>query len=217
METLLTISVYAFILILLVVIGFFITWLVGKIIKKQGPTRTGKIGMIIAASFLALSIISISISATKINNAEAATERVNKQKNKNFKSSSEKFTKTYLSAGGKMEEIGTSEYQYWGDEIDSSDDSDDFDVDTVVADAVSYNSAKISDANDELDVLKKALGKMKTNDTGKYDTKGYEKAYLRIKKLGSFVSYPNGSYYDFNDKMTKLDDAVNESYDWMSE
>ncbi|GEO65174.1 hypothetical protein [Companilactobacillus nantensis] len=217
METLLTISVYAFILILLVVIGFFITWLVGKIIKKQGPTKTGKIGMIIAASFLALSVITISISATKISSDEANTEKINKQKDNNFKSASEKFTRTYLSAGGKMEEVGTSEYKYWGDKIDDSDSSDDFDVNEVVADAVAYNSAKISDANNELDVLKKSLNKMKTNDTGKYDTKGYEKAYLRIKKLGSFVSYPTGSYLDFNDKMTKLDDAVNESYDWMTE
>lgn len=217
MEVLLTIGVFVFILAVLVVIGFFITWLVGKIIKKQGPTKTGKIGMIITSAFLAISVISIAVSYTSINNAAEEKAKADKRMNKNFETAAAKFERTYLTAGGKMEEIGTSEYKYWGDEIDNSDSSDDFDVDAVVSDAVAYNSAKISDTNDELESLKKSLNKMKTNDTGKYDTKGYEKAYLRIKKMGSFVSYPTGSYYDFNDKMTKLDDAVNESYNWMTE
>ena len=217
MDILLTVSFIILVITLLIIIGFAITWIVGKIVKRNGPKKTGKIGIFITLPIMLVSLIATGISGYKIQVQQAESEQIVKSENHKFNISARQFSNKYITAGSNMEDIGTNEYKSWGDEIDNSSDSDNFDVDTVVANIVSDNSDKISSADDDMIYLKKRIVTMKDNNNGKYDYSGYEKAYNRINKFYKFVSYPTGSYSEFSDTMTKLDNNVSDSYEWMNE
>jgi len=216
METILEIALFLLALLILVLLGFFITWVVGKIIKKNGPKKTGKLGMIITSPFIIIAIIITFTSSYSIANKQAELVREEKKENKKFITASESFQTKYLSAGSNLEKAGTNEYNSWGDAIDSNE-SDDFDVDSVVTDAVTDNYDKILSADSDIQTLKKDLRTMKYNDTGKYDYNVYNKAYKNMKSFYTFVSSPSGSYMDFSDTMTKLDNKVTSSYDDLTE
>ena len=199
----------------LIIIGFAITWIVGKIIRRNGPKRTGKIGIIITLPIMLIGLITTGVSGYKIEEQQARADEIVKNKNYLFKKAAQQFSNKYLSVGSTLEDTGTAEYKSWGDAIDNSD--DDFDVNETVANIVAKNISDIDRADTGVSYLKKRLTLMSKNDTGKYDYKGYEKAYNRIQKFYNFVSYPNGSYSDFSDTMTTLDDNVTDSYNWMNQ
>ncbi|MQS88762.1 hypothetical protein [Companilactobacillus mishanensis] len=210
MEILLGLSSFVFVISILTIIGFFITWLVGLIIKRRGPKTTGKLGMIFTSAFLLVSFVGAVVGTYNLDQQNEVKVNQTKTQNKNFKKASAEFENKFLEAGGNLETIGTNEYKSWGDKIDNSD--DDFDVDIAVADIVSDNSSLIEQSYSDISYLKSRLKTMSNNDTGKYNLKDYKTAYDRIAKFQDFVSYPTGSYDDFSDKVTMLDDNVSSSY-----
>lgn len=171
--------------------------------------------MLITTFFAILSFSGAMVSTIHFDQQKKENARQEKIKNKKFLSAADEFKKKYVEVGSDIEDIGSSEYDAWGDKIDNSD--DDFNVDVAVADIVSDNIDDISNVNEGTNYLKKRLNIMSLNDTGKYDLKGYKTAYDRINKSNKFISYPTGSYNDFSEKMNDLDDKMNDSYDWMNE
>ncbi|AKP66794.1 DUF4190 domain-containing protein [Companilactobacillus ginsenosidimutans] len=210
MDLLLAISSFVLIISILTIIGFFITWIVGVIIKRKGPKTTGKIGMSITTVFLITSFAGSAVGTYHLVQQEAVKEQITKTQDKRFKTASKEFKNKFLIVGSNLETIGTNEYKAWGDKIDNSD--EDFDVDVAVTDIVTDNSTSIEQSDKDIKNLEKKLKIMSDNDTGKYNLKKYKTAYKRIGKFHDFVSYPTGSYNSFSDTMTTLDDNVTDSY-----
>lgn len=203
------------------VLGFLITFIVGKLTKSNGTKQTGKIGIFIVIPLLVISLIaSLSInhhldkvSANKVlteKKEASANKKAMKAMDKKFNKAGIKFADDLSTIGVSSEDLAQKEQKAWASAIDNSD--EDFDVDAAISKIEEDNKTAIDGIELNLATLKEELDTMAKNDTGEYDYQAYEKAYKSARKLANFVTSPSGSYDSFGDTFQKLDQAVADEY-----
>lgn len=214
METVLGLLIIVASIVLLVVIGFAITWLTGIITKKNSIKSVGKIGIFISGGILLVLIMGTGVSNSIYNHQLKIEAQAKSKMNENFRKEAKSFKTNYIYTAVKAEDLGNTEDSSWGDAIDDNTDSaDDFDVDQTVSDILDDNSSDIEKAKDGLEEAKSSLNKLKKNDTGKYSYDKYDKSYIKLRRMVNFVSSPSGSYSTFGDKFSDLDNSVSEAYE----
>lgn len=200
---------------LLTVIGFLITLLVGFIINKVGPKKTGKIGLYITIPILLISFLGSAITSSNINAERDRQIAIEDSKNKKFKKAADDFSATLYIASINAEDIGNKEYKAWRKAIDDSA-GDDYDVNDTIEKITSDNESDISSLNSDISTLYDDLKIMNKNDTKKYNYSLYKKTYKEINKFADFVTSPSGSYNDFSDGFSDIDKTVANAYSELS-
>lgn len=194
-----TIAILAF----LVIVGFLITWLVGKINKSKLVQTVGKRGSLITSivlvAFLVLGVV------TQIGYQQVASKM-----NTEFDNTAQRYETLYLTTAEKAEKVGNSEQKSWSDGIDNSE--DDFNPDNVIAKSMAKNVDNIDDINNNMQKLKRYLAYMKRNTTEDRNLKKYQKSYSELKKFTNLVTSPSGSYNSFTDSFNNYDVSTAEAY-----
>lgn len=194
-----TIAILAF----LVIVGFLITWLVGKINKSKLVQTVGKRGSLITSivlvAFLVLGVV------TQIGYQQVASKM-----NTEFDNTAQRYEALYLTTAEKAEKVGNSEQKSWSDGIDNSE--DDFNPDNVIAKSMAKNVDNIDDINNNMQKLKRYLAYMKRNTTEDRNLKKYQKSYSELKKFTNLVTSPSGSYNSFTDSFNNYDVSTAEAY-----
>lgn len=187
----------------LVLIGFGITWFVGK--NSKVTKKIGKLGSIISGSILALFLMAFLIGTGVIAHNEAVEKAQEAKMDKNFEKAVKTFNNNYYDTANKAEDIGNNIQEAWGDGIDNSVSADDFDVDSTIEDATMDNIVDITTVRLKTEKIGKAVKTMEKNDTGSYDFKAYKKAYEKLQAFTTLVCSPSGSYNSFNEEFSDLD------------
>lgn len=194
-----------FYLAILTIIGFLITWLVGKIIKNKTTKKVGRIGSAISGIVIVVSLI-FGLAAL------AGYNQIATKRNQRFANYAAKYKSLYLDVASKAEDVGNNEQQDWSDAIDEADDADDFDPDKAIAKSVADNVDDIEKINSDMRTMKKYVNGMKENETDKHSFKKYQKSYTELKNLTNLVTSPSGSYNSFTDNFGKYDDSTANAY-----
>lgn len=192
-------------LAVLVIIGFLITWLVGKVSKNKATKKVGKRGSAITGIVLVVALLLGGIT-------EAGYNQIATKRNQRFANYAAKYESLYLDVASKAEDVGNSEQQDWSDAIDEADDADDFDPDKAIAKSVADNVDDIEEINSDMRTMKKYVNGMKENETDKHSFKKYQKSYTELKNLTNLVTSPSGSYNSFTDNFGKYDDSTANAY-----
>ncbi|WP_025023480.1 hypothetical protein [Companilactobacillus nodensis] len=194
----------------LVVLGFVITWSIGFFVKKKTVLKVGKWGLIISLPILIILSTGTGVSYHKELQQKQKEETLVKKMDNTVSKTMYKFDDLYIATAVTLESIGNKEYKSWGKAIDDSE--GDFDVDTEVDKIVEDNQKDIDTTKEGTEKLKEYITKMDDNDTNSYDIDKYKDAYKKIDKMYDYISNPTGSYNNFYDKFTQMDDEVNDSY-----
>jgi hypothetical protein len=210
METFGVIMLFAAIISSVMAIGFGVVLIVGFGNKKDSLKRTGKLGLIVGGTIFVVSCISVYGANFEIKKQHA-------EANREFQYYSSKFNKLYASTGNIAEDVGNSEYNYWGNQIDESYDQSDFNVDKVITAAAERNYKSISKLKSDMNDLEGFLVLLKANNTGELNYSQYKDAYYKMKNIVELVSSPSGSYNSFGSNFEKYDKQISESYNKIAE
>ena len=194
-----------FFLAIVVVIGFLITWLIGKIVKSNTTKKVGKRGSLISGIVMIACLLLAGIT-------NAGYNQIATKQNERFASYASKYEKLYLKTATKAEDLGNAEQKDWSDAIDNSDDVDDFDPDETIAKSMADNVNDVEDINTDMHKMKGYVKGMKDNETYTHSFDKYQKSYTELKKLTNLVTSPSGSYNSFTDNFGKYDDSTASAY-----
>lgn len=194
------------ILAILVIIGFLITWLVGRSAKSPTTKKVGKRGSAITGIVLVASFLLGGVT-------QAGYNQIVTKRNERFANYASKYESLYLKTASKAEDIGNAEQKDWSDAIDNSDSEDDFDPDKTITDSMDDNADDIDDVTDNMHRMKTYVNGMKNNETDDHSFKKYQKSYTELKKLTNLVTSPSGSYNSFTDKFEDYDTSTANAYE----
>lgn len=188
-----------------VIIGFLITWLVGKLSKSLTTKKVGKRGSLITGIVMIVCLLFAGIT-------EAGYNQIAAKRNERFANYASKYESLYLKTASKAEDVGNAEQEDWSDAIDDSDDVDDFDPDETIAKSIADNVDDIEKVNANMHKMKSYVRGMKDNETNTHSFKKYQKSYTELKKLTNLVTSPSGSYNSFTDKFEDYDTSTANAY-----
>ncbi|WP_424349738.1 hypothetical protein ACPBEH_03435 [Latilactobacillus sp. 5-91] len=204
-----------------VVLGFLIVLIVGLSTKSISTKKVGKLGIIVSAPLLFISLVCVLGTNSYVKNTAANKARIAKaeqkkkaieasQMDKSFDKASTEFTSEYLVLWSSAENLAQKEQSAWSDAIDNS--GDDFDIDGALEKIENDNKSTIDGLLSHLSSLKNDLNKMEESDTGTYDYAAYEKAYKSARKTTDFVTSLSGSYNSFGSTFQELDQSMSDEY-----
>lgn len=192
-------------LAILVLVGFLITLLVGKLSKNNKTKKVGKIGSLITILVTVVALIIAGIT-------DASYRQIATKHNQRFDYYAQKYEALYIKTAKKAEDIGNSETEKWSDAIDNSDSADDFDVDETITNAMVDNAGDIADVDANMKKIKEYTEGMKANETQDRSFDKYNKSYKELKNLTNLVTSPSGSYNSFSDDFSKYDTSAANAY-----
>ena len=190
----------------LVVIGFVITWIIGKSSKSLTTKKVGKRGSLISGIVTIMCFLFAGVT-------EAGYNQIVTKRNERFANYASKYESLYLKTASKAEDIGNAEQKDWSDAIDDSDSEDDFDPDKTITDSMDDNADDIDDVTTNMHKIKTYVNGMKNNETDSHSFKKYQKSYAELKKLTNLVTSPSGSYNSFTDKFGDYDTSTAAAYE----
>lgn len=198
------------ILAILTLVGFFITFLVGYIGKYKSTKKVGLVGICISGGItLLFGLIAFCASAVDNHNQaqeQARQEEKQKEQKKKFKEASTRFNSMYYEVGSYSEDVAKAIADKWKDGIDeSTDDDEDFDVDSVIEDATTDEADDIEKIQSYNDDLKKQYNLIEKYAPNKETLKKYESAYNDLQDFVDLATSPSGSYNSYLDSYNELD------------
>lgn len=189
----------------LVLVGFLITLLVGKLSKNNKTRKAGKIGSLITVLVTVIALLIAGVT-------DASYRQIATKHNQKFDYYAQKYETIYIKTAKKAENIGNSETEEWSNAIDNSDSADDFDVDETITDAMIDNAGDIADVDTNMKKIKEYTEKMKANETTDRSFDKYNKSYKELKNLTNLVTSPSGSYNSFSNNFSKYDTSTANAY-----
>lgn len=205
MESIASILSLGFLIALIVAIVFGVKWYRSRKDKSGENYKKNKKRTIVTLVVMVVCFIGGSLAQNEADE-EAAAAQYAKDK-KNYKDEKKNFISQYAYVGAAAEDLSNKESNEWGDAIENS--GDDFDVDSTI-DSI---EKKHSDDIDGLETLvahmhEKDQEIQKNTAAPKREKKTIHSAYLSLKHFANQATYISGSYNDFNDKASKLDQEV---------
>lgn len=200
-----TIFYFIAFLAVLVIVGFLITWLVGKLSKNTTTKKVGKRGSLITGIVFIACLLLGGIT-------EAGYNQVAAKHNERFANYAAKYESLYVKVAAKAEDVGNSEQKDWSDAINDSDDSDDFNPDEVISKSVANNIDDVEEINTDMRTMKKYVKGMQDNETHNHSFSKYQKSYTDLKKFTNLVVSPSGNYNSFTNNLDKLDNSIANEY-----
>lgn len=197
-----------FSLSILVIFGFLITWIVGKIVKNKRTSSVGKRGTLITL-LIALILFVLYLCSF------AGYQHIANERNERFDHFAEKYKSTYIVTAYQAEKVGNAEADDWEKAINDSSDSDDFDPDTVIEKTLVKHADQIDDVSDNMKKIDSYARGMSKNETPDRNTSKYKKSYNSLKKMTDLVTSPSGSYNSFSDNLSKYDQQTANAYEDM--
>lgn len=206
MDVLSGIFIILAIILLIVFIGFLITFLIGLIGKYKTTKKVGFIGLIISGgSALVFGLCGFGADAIYTHNQEQEQA----EQEKHFDEYSKKFKKLYIEMGPETESISKYIADKWEDEIDKSSDNDeDFDVDSTIEKATENKAYEIYKLNSENKELKKQYDLLTGFAPDKQTLQEYKSAYNDLEDFVNHVTSPSGNYESYVDEHNSLDTKV---------
>ena len=192
-------------LAILVLVGFLITLLVGKLSKNNKTKKVGKIGSLITILVTVVALIIAGIT-------DASYRQIATKHNQRFDYYAQKYEALNIIKDKKEEDIVNSETEKLSAAIDNSDSADDFDVDETITDAMVDNAGDIADVDANMKKIKEYTEGMKANETQDRSFDKYNKSYKELKNLTNLVTSPSGSYNSFSDDFSKYDTSAANAY-----
>lgn len=194
------------ILMLMTFIGFLITFIIGYIGKYKATKKVGLIGLAVSGGATVLfGLLSFTGWTIYTHNQKQAQA----EKEKSFDEYSKKFKKLYIEMGPETETISKYIADQWEDGIDkSSDDDEDFDVDSVVKKAAEEKSYEIYELESENKELKKQYDLLTGFAPDKQTLQEYKSAYNDLEDFINHATSPSGNYESYVDEHNNLDSKV---------
>lgn len=177
-----------FSLIILIGIGILIVGII-LFIVDYAKDKSKKTSLIVGTTGIVTVLFSamiIKIIDVHQQNVEKAQEAENE---KIFKTTANKFLNKYEEIGPECEDLGNTEYDYWGDDIDNSS-YDDYDPSDTITSMVEDNADDIITIDSDMQTEKKLLKTLSEHKNDKYDYTKYKKAYDHLDQFADMVTSP---------------------------